>query len=73
MSQVDAIYQNGVFKPLGEVNVAENQRVHLTIEPLPAQNVAEWLEGVRQLQERIVAERGYFPDSTQDIAADRAR
>jgi len=73
MTQVDAIYQGGLFRPLGEVALRENQRVRLHIEPLEGGNVRAWLDAVQQAQRRIVAERGYFPDSTPDIAADRAR
>lgn len=73
MVQVDAIYQNGVFKPLSPVAVPENQRVHLNIEPVAATDARLWLQQVRKLQAEIVEQRGRFPDSTPDIAADRAR
>jgi predicted DNA-binding antitoxin AbrB/MazE fold protein len=32
MNQIEAIYQNGVFKPLGAVGLPENERVRLRIE-----------------------------------------
>ena|SRR5437868_2047211 len=32
MTQVDAIYQNGVFKPLQGVGLPENQRVRLSVQ-----------------------------------------
>ncbi len=35
--------------------------------------VRAWLAEVRQFQQRIIAERGFFPNSTADIAADRSR
>jgi predicted DNA-binding antitoxin AbrB/MazE fold protein len=73
MTAVEAIYQGGVFKPLGEVHLPENQRVLLSIETPTGQDVAAWLAEVRQFQERIIAARGFFPDSTLDIAADRVR
>ena len=73
MIKVDAIYQGGIFKPLGEVGLRENQGVRLHIEPLEGNDVRAWLEEVQRLQQRIIDERGYFPDSTPDIAADRAR
>lgn len=31
MTQVEAIYQNGVFKPLQDVGLSENQRVRLGV------------------------------------------
>ncbi len=73
MTQVDAIYQNGVFKPLQDVGLPDNQRVRLSVQPVEAGDVRDWLARVRGRQQRIIAERGYFPDSTPDIAEDRRR
>jgi len=73
MTQVDAIYQNGVFKPLQDVGLPENQRVRLSVQPVEAGDVRAWLAEVQELHQRIIAERGYFPDSTLDIAEDRRR
>lgn len=73
MPPVEAIYQGGVFKPLGEVHLAENQRVVLNIQTPSGQDVAAWLAEVRNFQQRTVADRGCLPDSTPDIAADRMR
>lgn len=73
MNPIEAIYQNGVFKPLEDVGLPENQRVRLSVQPLDLGDVRVWLAGVQQRQKRIVAERGFFPDSTLDIAEDRRR
>ena len=73
MPVIEAIYQGGVFKPVGEVRLSENQRVFLNIQTPPSQDAASWLAEVREFQQRIIAERGCFPDSTLDIAADRVR
>lgn len=73
MSQVDAIYQGGVFRPLQPVDLQENQRVRLSIQPVEPTDVKSWLANVQEMQKRIIAERGYFPDSTLDIAEDRRR
>ena len=76
MTQVDAIYQNGVFKPLQELELPENQRVRLSVQPVESGDVAAWRAWLARTQERkqrIIAERGYFPDSTPDIAEDRRR
>lgn len=73
MTQVDAIYQNGVFRPLNDVALPENQRVRLSVEAIKIGDVQAWLAEVVEHQQRIVAERGFFPDSTLDIAEDRRR
>ncbi|MBI1917803.1 MAG: antitoxin family protein [Planctomycetes bacterium] len=73
MTQVEAIYQNGVFKPLQDVGLPENQRVRLSIQPLEVADVQAWLAQVQELQQRIIAQRGYFPDSAAEIAEDRRR
>lgn len=42
--QVDAIYENGVLRPLGRLNLEDHQRVSLTIsEPVPA-SIEDWLD-----------------------------
>lgn len=73
MSQVEAIYQNGVFKPVGAVSLRENERVRLSIQPMEGKDILGWLAQVQQHRERIIARRGAFPDSAPDIAADRLR
>lgn len=73
MTHVDAIYQDGVFRPLEPVAFCENQRVALSVEPAEAQDAAAWLEETDRLREHLAAEHGVFPDSTLDIAADRRR
>ena len=73
MTHVDAIYQNGVFKPLQDVGLPENQRVRLSVQPVEASDARTWLARVEERHQRIIAERGYFPDSTPDIAEDRRR
>jgi predicted DNA-binding antitoxin AbrB/MazE fold protein len=73
MTQVDAIYQNGVFKPLQEIGLPENQRVRLSVQPIETGDVRAWLAEVQELRQRIIAQRGYFPDTTLDIAEDRRR
>jgi predicted DNA-binding antitoxin AbrB/MazE fold protein len=73
MGSIEAVYQDGVFKPLGQVALPQNQRVRLTVESLPATSVPAWVEEIRKLQRQITATRGYLPDSTPDIAEDRQR
>jgi predicted DNA-binding antitoxin AbrB/MazE fold protein len=73
MTQVDAIYQDGVFKPLQDVGLSNDQRVRLSVQPIETDDVRAWLARVRQRRQRIIAERGYFPDGAPDIAEDRRR
>ena len=73
MTQVDALYQDGVFKPLQDVDLPENQRVRHSVQPVAVVDIEAWLAEVREMRQRIIAERGYFPDSTPDIAEDRRR
>jgi predicted DNA-binding antitoxin AbrB/MazE fold protein len=63
MTQVDAIYQNGVFKPIQEVGLPENQRVRLSVQPIEVGDALAWLARVQERRQRIGTERGYFPDS----------
>jgi predicted DNA-binding antitoxin AbrB/MazE fold protein len=72
MSTVEAIYQQGIFKPLGEVVLPDNQRVLLHVEPFRSEEWQTWLEQARELQQRLAGVRGMF-DSTREIAADRRR
>jgi len=72
MTTVEAIYEDGVFKPVGPIALPEKQRVQLDIRPLDADALA-WFAEMRQARERLAAKYGLFPDSTPDIAADRRR
>jgi len=73
MTQIEAIYQGGVFKPLENVNLPENERVRLNIQLIMVDPIGKWLQELRTIQDGIIENRGFFPDSTPDIAADRAR
>ncbi len=74
MSYVEAIYRHGVFEPLEPVNLPEEQRVRLSVEPAEKETPEQWLEEVRELQAAIIKRHGGFlPDSTADIAEDRMR
>jgi predicted DNA-binding antitoxin AbrB/MazE fold protein len=70
---VDAIYENGVFRPLEPVAMKEHQRVALSVEPIRKEDALAWMERVSESRRRFAAEHGILPDSTLDIAADRAR
>jgi len=59
--QIEAIYENGVFRPLSRVDLPEGGRVHLTVVPLgeeardSAYNLAEIAEetGISDLATNI--------------------
>lgn len=73
MTQIDAIYRDGMFQPLSPVQLADRERVRLTIEPVAKESYEDWLAQTRALQAKVVARRGPLGDSTPDIAADRQR
>ena len=72
-ASVDAVYRHGVFQPLEPVNLAEEQRVRLNIQPAGREAALAWLARVQKLQDEIVERAGVLPDSAPDIAADRLR
>jgi len=71
MIHVEASYQNGVFVPLEQVKLPENQRVRLTFEAVAPKDWQEWLAAVQKRHEEFVRQHGYLPDSTPEIARDR--
>ena len=73
MSEIDAIYEGGVFKPMTQVMLRDHQRVRLQIQPIEERDARTWLELVEKLHRQILQTRPPFPDATLDIAADRAR
>ena len=74
MQTIEAIYQGGVFKPLFELELLENERLVLTVHQRPTKEAAlAWFQRMQANHDRFVAERGYLPDSTPDIAEDRMR
>jgi predicted DNA-binding antitoxin AbrB/MazE fold protein len=73
MSQIEAIYRHGVFEPLEPVNLPEEQRVRLSIEPADAEKIEAWIKRVDELREAIFKRQGFLPDSTPGIAEDRMR
>jgi predicted DNA-binding antitoxin AbrB/MazE fold protein len=75
MIKFDAVYENGVLKPLTPVAFAERQRVSLTAEPEPTKRevMRAKLEKLREYQRRMKEKYGLFPDSTLSINEDRQR
>jgi predicted DNA-binding antitoxin AbrB/MazE fold protein len=75
MTQIEATYRGGVFQPDGDVNLKENQRVRLIIQPIEPADALAWLERAKEHRRQILERRGGqpFPDSTPEIAEDRMR
>lgn len=73
MHTVEAIYAQGVFRPVEPVALAENQRVRLQVDAVPTATLPGWLEELRAERERLAAKYGQFPDSSEIIAQDRRR
>ena len=71
--EIDAIYQGGVLKPIGELPLRENQTVRIRIEPTQAERLEAWIARIGELQRPIIERYGCLPDSTADIAEDRRR
>jgi predicted DNA-binding antitoxin AbrB/MazE fold protein len=73
VAQIEAIFQGGVFKPLGEVRLPENQRVTIDVQPVETEDIDTWLARVKERHREFVEKHGYLPDSTPMIAEDRMR
>ncbi len=66
---LEAIYENGVFKPQGTINLPEHQRVTLTVHPLvenPNTELEAWQPVYAGLSDQDIAE-------IEDMAVDRSR
>ncbi len=73
MVQIEAVFQQGVFKPLQPVNLTEDQRVRLIVETVRQETSMEWMERVSKRREAIAEREGMFFDSAKEIALDRRR
>lgn len=72
MMHVQAVYQNGVFKPLSPLTISENQIVELSIHP-PREMTPDWVAHLREVREQLGRGKPLFPDSALEIAQDRQR
>jgi predicted DNA-binding antitoxin AbrB/MazE fold protein len=71
MSVIEAVYRGGVFHPLAEVGLPENQRVRLAVEPAAGTVAQDWLTATANFRQQLLTTSGLLPDSAPDIAADR--
>src|SRR5205823_323330 len=63
MVRIEAVFRHGVFEPLGPVNLQEEQRVRLSIEPTSQETPESWLNRVQKLQAVVLARQGFLPNS----------
>jgi hypothetical protein len=73
MTPIDAIYENGVFKPVGEVHLPEHQRVQVLVAaPIETNGPADGTPPRRSLRDLLglVRSDGSPPD---DNGCDRLR
>jgi predicted DNA-binding antitoxin AbrB/MazE fold protein len=62
---IEAIYQNGVFKPAVKLDLPENTPVALTLTPLPVNSADKGRMPFASL--RGIWANVQFPDSTEDM------
>ena len=72
-TQLEAIVEDGVLRPLARLPFADQQHVWIRVEPLQTWDVANWLENVAWHQVSVLTRVGTLPDSTVDITEDRSR
>ena len=80
MTATRAVYEGGVFKPVDDVHLRESDVVDLSVVPVPPgterpdPNAARrWRAMLDAFHAEVLALNGRpYPDSTADIAADRA-
>jgi predicted DNA-binding antitoxin AbrB/MazE fold protein len=52
MGQIDAIYRHGVFEPLEPVDLKEEQRVRLSVEPVGKEAWEAWTNALTSTAKR---------------------
>ncbi len=76
---VEAVFENGLLRPLTPLTLHENQHVWIRVEPQPQSREERrrefnaWLQQVESHHAQFLAKHPPLPDSTLDIAADRRR
>lgn len=71
---VDAIFENGIVRPLTPVPLRHRQRVRVTVVEFPeVDSGADWLDVARRNLAEMRQQIGTQPDSTPLIREDRER
>lgn len=70
---VDAVFQNGVFKPIQPVQLSENENVRLVVQSQSSQQAAlDWLKQLRATRQELRQKYGSLPDSLALITEERS-
>jgi predicted DNA-binding antitoxin AbrB/MazE fold protein len=72
---VEAIYENGLLRPLAALPLKEHQRVTVTVKDQESdkEEMLAWLKRTAALRQSIREKFGTLPDSTLSIREDRDR
>ena len=72
---VQAIYKDGVLRPLGPLPLQEDQRVTVTVaeQRFDKEAMLAWLKQAAAAREKMREKHGFLPDSTLSIREDRER
>lgn len=54
MKTIDAIYENGVFKPVKKVEIPEHERVELIIKEIKPKKAVSWRGALKDRKETSV-------------------
>ena len=73
MTTIDAIYENGIFRPIGPVSLPENARVKVTVASPPKKDILTWVKEMQAIHAEYLKSHPPMPDSTPLIAEDRNR
>lgn len=72
MTTIEAIYENGVLRPLTPLALQEHERVEVTVQTSRESRLAA-LKRVSERREKLRQKIGTLPDSTPLIREDRMR
>jgi len=72
---VEAIYENGLLRPLTALPLKEHQRVTVTVaeRQFDKEAMLAWLKQAAASREKMREKHGFLPDSTLSIREDRDR
>lgn len=63
---IDAIYENGILKPLEPLNIEENTKVRIIIEPEMPESHCSYNSIMKEIRKRQLT-RGYKSPAREDV------